>query len=295
MYTTHDLEDRAVRETLLQALQLGRDAPESRDRVTGARTPQIVQLAGDDPDALVRAARHVAPLADGIDLNLGCPQRRAKEGHYGGYLLHPRDWPLLDTIVGALAHATPLPVSVKIRLCDYAPDTPKLAVRLAHAGASVVTLHARHVAIHRRRAHAAKLEYVAQVRTALDDAQLHASQPGGHCRVLSNGNVRTFDDITRNLHDTHADGVMVGEPLLDCPHVFAPSIGASLTAHDAMRTYLRLCEAYPLEARVPYVQQHLQSIVHAGYAPSRDTRLLLDTLRAAPSVAAMRAYVDTLA
>ena len=103
MYTTHDLEDRAVRETLLQALQLGRDAPESRDRVTGARTPQIVQLAGDDPDALVRAARHVAPLADGIDLNLGCPQRRAKEGHYGGYLLHPRDWPLLDTL-GMCAH-----------------------------------------------------------------------------------------------------------------------------------------------------------------------------------------------
>ncbi|KAI3626364.1 hypothetical protein CBS9595_001725 [Malassezia furfur] len=285
MYTTHDLEDPAVREPLLHALQLGRDAPESRDRVTGARTPQIVQLAGDDPDALVRAARHVAPLADGIDLNLGCPQRRAKEGHYGGYLLHPRDWPMLDTIVGALVHATPLPVSVKIRLCDYAPDTPTLAVRLARAGASVVTLHARHVAIHRRRAHAAKLEYVAQVRTALDDAQLHASQPGGHCRLLSNGNVRTFDDITRNLHDTGADGVMVGEPLLDRPHVFAPSVGAALTAHDAMCTYLRLCETYPLEAQVPRVQQHLQSIVHAGYTPSRDTRLLLDTLRAAPTLA----------
>ncbi|WFD02855.1 tRNA-dihydrouridine(16/17) synthase [NAD(P)(+)] [Malassezia obtusa] len=258
MYTTHDLESAPVYEALVRALELGRAAPEHCDVVTGTRAPQIVQLAGDDAEALARTAKRLAPYADGIDLNLGCPQRRARDGHYGGYLLGRREWPLLDTIVAALAQATPLPVSVKIRLCDYAPDTPALAVRLARAGASVVTLHARHVAISRRRANAAKLEYVAEVRDALDAAGLHAAQPGGHCRVLSNGNVRGWDDVVHNLASTRADGVMVGEPLLEQPHVFAPSVGAKLTPLGAMQRYLALCEAYPLESPLPRIQQHLQ-------------------------------------
>lgn len=36
--------------------------------------PLIAQFAGDDPDALVRAAAHVEHLVDAVDLNLGCPQ-----------------------------------------------------------------------------------------------------------------------------------------------------------------------------------------------------------------------------
>lgn len=167
-------------------------------------------------------------------------------------------------------------------------------MRLARAGASVVTLHARHVAISRRRANAAKLEYVAEVRDALDAAGLHAAQPGGHCRVLSNGNVRGWDDVVHNLASTRADGVMVGEPLLEQPHVFAPSVGAKLTPLGAMQRYLALCEAYPLESPLPRIQQHLQYMVQAGFPPSRETRLFHDTLRASPSVASLRAYVDSL-
>lgn len=98
MYTTHDLESAPVYEALVRALELGRAAPEHCDVVTGTRAPQIVQLAGDDAEALARTAKRLAPYADGIDLNLGCPQRRARDGHYGGYLLGRREWPLLDTI-----------------------------------------------------------------------------------------------------------------------------------------------------------------------------------------------------
>ncbi|WFD42659.1 tRNA-dihydrouridine(16/17) synthase [NAD(P)(+)] [Malassezia psittaci] len=302
MYTTSALDDLAVYEQLIQALQLGREAPENRDRVTGEVAPQIVQLASDDTDALVRAARRIAPYADGIDLNLGCPQRRAKDNHYGGYLLGKKDWPLLETIgmfpvshaVSSLSQAVSIPISVKIRLCDHALDTPKLAVKLAASGAKIVTLHARHVAIHRRRANAAKLNFVADIRDALDQAGLHASQPGGHCYVLSNGNVRSWSDIVQNLEKTRADGVMVGEPLLDVPQLFAPSFGATFTELDAMHTYLSTCEKYPLESTMPRIQQHLQYMVGAGFPPSRETRKIHDTLRTSSSIQSMLQYVESL-
>ncbi|WFC98571.1 tRNA-dihydrouridine(16/17) synthase [NAD(P)(+)] [Malassezia yamatoensis] len=302
MYTTSALEDLAVYEQLVKALQLGRAAPENRDRVTGQVAPQIVQLAGDDPDALVRTAKTLAPYADGIDLNLGCPQRRAKDNHYGGYLLSRKDWPLLETIgmllvshaVSSMSQAVSIPITVKIRLCDHAPDTPKLAVKLAASGAKIVTLHARHVAIHRRRANAAKLNFVADIRDALDLAGLHASQPGGHCYVLSNGNVRSWIDIVKNLEQTRADGVLVGEPLLDKPQLFAPSFGTTFTGLDAMHNYLSMCEKYPLESTMPRIHQHLQYMVGAGFPPSRETRIIHDTLRASPSVQSMLQYVESL-
>lgn len=189
--------------------------------------------------------------------------------------------------------ATPRPVSVKLRLCDAADRTPMLAMRLAQAGASVVTLHARHVAPNRRRAHAAQLAYVAAVRHALDGAGLHATCAGGHCRVLSNGNVRSYDDVLRNLHDTRADGVMVGEPLLLQPHVFAPSVGRRATLWEAMHTYLALCTAYPLESPLPRIKQHLAYMVRGGLPPSREARHVHDTLAGAPSVADLLAYVAT--
>ena len=32
------------------------------------------------------------------DLNLGCPQEVARDGHYGAYLLGHKDWPIVENI-----------------------------------------------------------------------------------------------------------------------------------------------------------------------------------------------------
>ena len=39
-----------------------------------------------------------------IDLNLGCPQEHARNGHYGAYLLGQKDWPLVEQIGMILFH-----------------------------------------------------------------------------------------------------------------------------------------------------------------------------------------------
>ena len=98
-----------------------------------------------------------------------------------------------------------VPVSAKLRLCQPTLKTVELAQRIEAAGASWITLHARTVSARRRRQGAAELSEVARLKK-------HVRVP-----VISNGNVRVFEDLQANLNFTGADGLMVGETLLGNP------------------------------------------------------------------------------
>ncbi|CAN0575506.1 unnamed protein product, partial [Ectocarpus sp. 12 AP-2014] len=78
--------------------------------------------------AIKSAARHVEHRCDAVDLNLGCPQKIAKKGNYGAYLLpNPQ---LCEDIVAAMSRELSVPVTVKIRAQDKESDTLDLARRL---------------------------------------------------------------------------------------------------------------------------------------------------------------------
>ncbi|KIM46663.1 hypothetical protein M413DRAFT_260562 [Hebeloma cylindrosporum] len=180
-----------------------------RDLTLGSQSdlhqPVVAQLCGDDPETIVQAGRKIQGYCDAIDLNLGCPQEAAREGHFGAYLLAQKDWQLVENIVSAMSRSFIIPVSAKLRLCQPAPKTVDLALRLEAAGASWITLHARTVSAKRRRQGAADL---AQVKLLKDSLRVP---------VISNGNVRRYSDLAENLRFTGADGVMVGETLLGNP------------------------------------------------------------------------------
>lgn len=78
-----------------------------------ADRPLVAQLAGHDPDTMVRAALLLQPHVDAIDINLGCPQGIARKGKYGAYLLP--DVERVCQIVRALCAAIDLPITCKVR------------------------------------------------------------------------------------------------------------------------------------------------------------------------------------
>ena len=78
--------------------------------------PLVCHFSSNDPKDFVAAAKLVQDRCDAIDLNLGCPQRTAYLGHFGSYLLEPKDRHLICSIVREAAEQITVPIFVKIRL-----------------------------------------------------------------------------------------------------------------------------------------------------------------------------------
>ena len=49
--------------------------------------PIVLQLAGNDPTELLTTAKKLESKVDAIDLNFGCPQKRAQTYTFGAFLL----------------------------------------------------------------------------------------------------------------------------------------------------------------------------------------------------------------
>eukprot|EP00947_MAST-08B_sp_MAST-8B-sp1_P004947 g4947.t1 len=172
--------------------------------------PLVVQLAGDDPTDLLAAAKFVQDRCDAIDINLGCPQKKALEGHYGAYMTGKDDWPLLRKIVKTLVAGLKVPVFCKVRLQPTLEESIELCTLLQESGAALIAVHGRGAGTPtERRTGAADLKSVAAIKKAL-------AVP-----VITNGNVRHPEDVNKNLKETACDGIMVAEAILSDPGLFS--------------------------------------------------------------------------
>lgn len=209
-----------------------RESPlESGFQTCAEDRPLVAHFCGNDPEVLLKAAKHVANCVDAVDLNLGCPQRIAHAEHFGAYLLDPKDRTLVCSIVKRLSEALPVPVFCKIRLLDELEDTLQLVRQLQAFGASLIAVHARYrgTPTHRRDG-PAHLDQVTVIKKILQ------------VPVLANGNVRSWDDVVANLNLTGADGVMSAEGMLDDPCLFAGAMSSASTEASSNSQELRKLE-----------------------------------------------------
>ena len=169
--------------------------------------PAAIQLFGDDPDTMARAA--VLALAynpDIIDINMGCPAPKIAGNRCGSALM--RDPDLCRRIVKAVSAAVDIPVTVKIRK-GYAKDevnAVEVALACEDGGASAITVHGRT----RDQMYAPPVDW-----TIIRDVKQAVSGP-----VLGNGDVITPEDAARLLQETGCDGLLIGRGALGAPWIF---------------------------------------------------------------------------
>ncbi len=167
-------------------------------QVAAGGSPNSVQLAGCDPQAMAEAARiAVGHGADIVDINFGCPVKKVAIGQMAGSALM-RDELHAAKILEATARAVPVPVTLKMRMgWDHQSlNAPRLAKIAEECGIRMLTVHGRT----RQMFYTGRADwaFIAEVKAA--------------CRlpVIANGDIILEEDAAEALRLSGADGVMIG-------------------------------------------------------------------------------------
>jgi tRNA-dihydrouridine synthase A len=237
--------------------------------------PVALQLGGSDPSDLAAAARIGEDSGyDEINLNVGCPSDRVKDGRFGACLM--AEPALVAGGVDAMKRAVRLPVTVKCRIGidDQDPETAldALARGVVAAGADTLIVHARKAWLNglspKQNRDIPPLDYdrVYRLKAALPE------QP-----IVINGGIASLEEARRHLD--HVDGVMLGraayqEPwrLLNVDRELFGETPPHATMQDAF------------EAMLPYIERELAR----GVRLHSITRHFVGAFHAVPGARAFR-------
>ena len=251
------------------------------------KLPHVVQLAGCEAEWMAAGARiaHEAG-ADIIDINFGCPSKRVTNGYAGSALMRVPDQAM--TLIDAVVGATPLPVTVKMRLGwdDDSLNAPLMARRAVDAGAQMITVHGRT----RQQFYkgSARWELVRAVVEAVD------------VPVVVNGDIVDFASAQEALSQSGAAAVMLGRGAQGQPWAVG-QIGAQLrgetpraapTGQDLVALisahYEDILAEYGIAVGVRAARKHLDWYAEAmGITLDKPTRLAFLNAEDPASVLAM--------
>jgi tRNA-dihydrouridine synthase A len=210
--------------------------------------PVALQLGGSDPGDLATAAKIGEAFGyDEINLNVGCPSDRVKDGRFGACLMaEPK---LVAACVDAMKRAVRIPVTVKCRIGideqdpEVALDT--LARDVVAAGSDALIVHARKAWLDglspKQNRDIPPLDYgrVYRLKQALPDLP-----------VIINGGIGSLAEAKAHLAEV--DGVMLGRVAYQEPWrllTVDPDIFGEAAPHATMK--------HAFEAMMPYIEREL--------------------------------------
>jgi tRNA-dihydrouridine synthase A len=222
-----------------------------RQRLLGfdaSEHPLALQLGGSNPDDLATAAKIGEDFGyDEININVGCPSDRVKDGRFGACLM--AEPALVAAGVAAMKRAVKIPVTVKCRIGidDQDPEVAldALARSVVAAGADGVIVHARKAWLQglspKENRDIPPLDYdrVYRLKSAMAEVP-----------VVINGGIGDLDAAKHHLG--FVDGVMLGRAAYQEPWRLLNvdrDIFGETPAHADMKSVF--------EAIMPYIEEQL--------------------------------------
>jgi tRNA-dihydrouridine synthase A len=240
--------------------------------------PLALQLGGSEPRDLAIAAAIGEDFGyDEINLNVGCPSDRVKDGRFGACLM--AEPALVAEGIAAMKHAVKIPVTVKCRIGiddqdpEIALDT--MARSVIEAGANALIVHARKAWLNglspKENRDIPPLDYdrVYRLKAALPDLP-----------VIINGGIGSLAEARRHLD--HVDGAMLGRAAYQEPWrllTVDPDLFGEPAPHATMKDVF--------EAMMPYIADQLSQ----GTRLHSITRHFVGAFHAVPGARAFRRHL----
>ncbi len=232
---------------------------------TEAERPIVAQIFSSKPEMIAYGAKLAAELGfDGVDLNMGCPDRSIEKQGAGAALIKT---PELAIELIQAAKTSNLPVSVKTRIGYNTENIDEWLTALLSAKLSAITLHLR-----TRK----EMSLVPADWEVMKKAITLRDRLAPETLLIGNGDVMNLEEGKRLAEDTGCDGIMIGRGIFGNPWVFvglqghrmsSPELGHPMSKHGLPEKLTALIElAHDFEKLSPpkhfaILKKHIKAFV----------------------------------
>lgn len=286
----HDVTDTAFRQTVAHFSKPdamftefvsvdGLTHPQSQEKITHyylrynkSEHQIIAQIWGSDPYKFKQSAEYLGKLGfDGIDINMGCPDKSViKQGGGAALINSPK---LAVQIIEATKEGVGnIPVSVKTRLGFDSISIESWMETLVKAKPAAITIHAR-----------TKKE-LSMVPPHWDEVQRAAKiAQGSGIKIIGNGDVKNIADGKRIAEEFGLGGIMVGRAALGNPWFFDESFNYEmLEICDRLEALVFHAKKFEKEfqgiKRFNHFRKHIKAYI-SGFREAGKLRSLLMTAK----------------
>ncbi|MCK5060041.1 MAG: tRNA-dihydrouridine synthase family protein [Candidatus Pacebacteria bacterium] len=196
--------------------QGGKKALMTNLKFTEKERPIVAQFFTIKPENMHKAAKLAVELGfDGVDINMGCPDRSIeKQGAGAALMKNPK---LARELIkaakkGAESAGRRIPVSVKTRIGYKTNEIETWLLELLVEEPAAITIHARtRKEMSDVPARWDVIKRAVEIRDSLKSKTL----------ILGNGDIMSLADAKKKAKETGADGVMLGRAIFGAPWMFA--------------------------------------------------------------------------
>lgn len=189
--------------------------------------PIVAQIFGARPENFEKVAKMLVEMGfDGIDINMGCPDKAVvKQGAGAGCIRDPK---LAQEIIAATKRgAGDIPVSVKTRIGFNKVDIENWIGALLEACPAALTVHLRTMKeMSKVPAHWDLMPQIVKMVQELPEGERPV--------LLGNGDVMTLEEAKEKCEQTGCDGIMFGRAIFGNPWLFSgrpqPSVSERMRA-----------------------------------------------------------------
>tara|TARA_B100000745_G_scaffold94511_1_gene59677 strand:- start:24258 stop:25175 length:918 start_codon:yes stop_codon:yes gene_type:complete len=228
--------------------------------------PIVAQIFSATPEHIRKAADLVKELGfDGVDINMGCPDRAVEKQGAGASLI--KDPKLAQEIIYAAKEgAGCLPVSVKTRIGYEKNELSEWLPTLLETRPAAVTLHARtRKELSKVPARWELIKEAVAIRDSLCSQTL----------IIGNGDVQNIEHAQQLAEESEADGVMIGRGIFGNPwgmSNYKPTLEEKL---EALIEHTKLFEKeFTGTKSFATMRKHFSSYVE-GFSGAKELRMQL--------------------
>ena len=232
---------------------------------TDAERPIVAQFFTAEPDMMERAAALARQLGfDGVDINMGCPDRSIEKQSAGAALIKNAKR-AQELIYAAQKGAGDLPVSVKTRIGYNKSELETWVPALLETNIATLAIHART----RKEMSLVPAQWDAVARAVSIRDELKSDT-----LIIGNGDVHSLADAREKVRATGCDGVMLGRAIFGNPWLWSGHVPTVKEKLEVLIEHAKLFEELLPHKSFAVMKKHFKAYV-SGFDGSKELRIML--------------------